>query len=126
MTTEREGRDSYEMLMGALDVFNEAMDKFRDKPVIKSVLSLIDKQAEGRKFGVAVYDSDPDQPFDYFTLRLHNKRLELASRGKDSPDVDWKTSIDYLEDVNQNSQDYISNPLKLDFEWLKHRLKDAA
>ncbi len=126
MTTEREGRDSYKMLMGALDVFNDAMDKYRDKPVIKSLMELIDKQAEGKKFGVAVYDSDPDQPFDYFTLRLHNKRLELASRGKDSPDIDWKASIDYLEDVNDNADEYISNPLKLDFDWLKSRLKDAA
>ncbi len=125
MANEEQGNDSYKMLMGALDVFNEALDQYREKPVIKSLISLIDKHAEGRKFGVAVYDSDPDKPFDYFTLRLHNKRLELAARGKYSPDIDWKASMDYLKDVNQNSEDYIRNPLKLDFDWLKDRLKGA-
>ncbi len=126
MTTEREGHDSYKMLMGALDVLNEAMDKYRDKPIIRDIMSLVDEQAAGRKFGVAVYDNDPDKPFDYYTIRLHNKRMELVSRGKDSPDIDWKVSMEYLKDVNEDPDAYISNPLKLDLDWLKHRLSDAA
>lgn len=126
MTTQDKGRDSYAMFMGALDVFNEAMDKYRDKPLIKDILSLVDEQTAGRKFGAAVYKTEPDEPFDYFTVRLHNQRLELVSHGKDAPDIDWKVSMDYLRDINDNPQEYVSNPLKLDFDWLKHRLRDAA
>ena len=38
-----------------------------------------------------------------------------------------RTSIRfYLRDINDNPQEYVSNPLKLDFDWLKHRLRDAA
>lgn len=126
MTTQREGHDSYKMLNGALDVVNESMDKYRDKPVIKSVMSLVDDQTAGRKFGVAIYGENPEHPFDYYTIRLHNKRLEMVSRGKDHPDIDWKVSIDYLEDINDEPQKYVDNPLKLDFDWLKHRLQDVA
>jgi hypothetical protein len=126
MTSNRESHDSYDMFMGALDVLNESIENFRDKPVLKEIFSLIDDQAAGRKFGVAIYADDPEKPFDYFTIRLHNKRFEIASRGKDTPDIDWKVSTSYLEDINENAGDYISNPLKFDLDWLKHRLSDAA
>lgn len=126
MASEQAGKDSYDLFLGALDVMNEALENLRDKPLIKEIVSLMDKQAAGRKFGVAVYAEDPDTPHDYFTIRNHNGKLELVSRGKDAPDIDWKTSTDYLRDVNENPQAYIDNPLKLDIEWLKHRLQDAA
>jgi len=126
MTTTDKNQDSYTLFMGALDVLNTAMEKYRDKPIIKDILSLVDDQTAGRKFGVAVYNSEPDEPFDYFTIRLHNQKMELVSRGKDAPDIDWKVSMDYLCDLNENPQDYIENPLKLDIEWLRHRLRDAA
>jgi len=126
MTSERSKQDTYQLFLGSLDVINNAMEKYRDKPVIKDILSLVDNQTAGRKFGVAVYKNDPSEPFDYFTIRLHNQQLELVSRGKDAPDIDWKVSMDYLEDINENPDDYISNPLKLDIDWLKHRLRDAA
>jgi len=126
MTSKRESHDSYDMFMGALDVLNQSLENFRDKPVLKEILSLIDDQSAGRKFGVAIYAEDPEKPFDYYTIRLHNKRFEIVSRGKDAPDIDWKVSTDYLEDINSNSGDYIKNPLKFDLDWLKHRLSDAA
>lgn len=126
MTDKQESHDSYDMFLGALDVLNKSMDNFRDKPVLKDLLALVDGQTAGRKFGVAVYADDPEKPFDYYTIRLHNKRFEMVSRGKDAPDIDWKVSTEFLQDINDNPQDYISNPLKFDLDWLKHRLSDAA
>lgn len=126
MTDKRESHDSYDMFLGALDVLNKSMENFRDKPVLKDLLALVDGQTAGRKFGVAVYADDPEKPFDYYTIRLHNKRFEMVSRGKDAPDIDWKVSTEFLQDINDNPQDYISNPLKFDLDWLKHRLSDAA
>ena len=118
--------DSYALFLGALEVINDALVSLRDKPLIKDIVSMMDKQAAGRKFGVAVYSSDPDAPHDYYTIRANNQRLELVSRGKDAPDIDWKVSTDYLRDINENPQKYIDKPLKLDIDWLKHRLQDAA
>tara|TARA_R110002072_G_scaffold136302_3_gene278660 strand:+ start:962 stop:1342 length:381 start_codon:yes stop_codon:yes gene_type:complete len=126
MTTERKSNDSYDLFMGALDVINDALNKLRDKPLIKNIINLMDEQAEGRKFGVAVYDTDVDSPHDYFTIRMHNESLQLASHGKDAPDIDWKVSMEFLRDINENPQKYIDDPWKLDIEWLKDRLQSAA
>lgn len=118
--------DSYDLFLGALDVINDALSAMRDKPLIKDIMSLMEKQAAGSKFGVEIYSDDPDAPHDYYTIRANKKRLELVSRGKDSPSIDWKVSTEYLRDINENPQKYIDNPLKLDIDWLKHRLQDAA
>jgi hypothetical protein len=126
MTKQEKGHDSYQSFMDTLNVVNKVMENYRDTPIIKDILSLVDNRTAGRKFGVAVYDKDPDKPFDYFTIRLNNQRLELVAHGKDAPDIDWKVSIEYLEDVSENPDNYIDNPLKLDLEWLKHRLRDVA
>ena len=55
-----------------------------------------------------------------------NEKFEIQSRGKSEHDTEWKVSRDYLESVVDNPQEYIDNPAKLDLEWLKHRLPDAA
>ena len=126
MSKNSESNDSYDLFMGALDVTNEALDKLREKPLIKDLVKLMDKHAEGRKLGVAVYSDDPSKPHDYFTVRVHNQSLQLDSRGKDAPEIDWKVSTDYLKQINEDPQAFIDNPLKLDLEWLKSRLTDAA
>ena len=126
MASEAKSEDSYKLFMEALEVTNSALEELRDKPVIKNVLELSDEHASGRKFGVAIYADSPDDPFDYYTVRLNQRRIEFVSRGKDEPDIAWKVSTEYLRDVVENSDDYISNPLKLDLDWLKQRLQDAA
>jgi hypothetical protein len=119
-------KDTYELFMGAMDVSNRALETVRDKPVLSDLLELMEKQASGRQFGVAVYKDDPTTPHDYFTVRVQNHRIQLVSHGKDAPDIDWKVSEEYLRDVTDNPDSYVENPLKLDLDWLRHRLSDAA
>jgi hypothetical protein len=120
--SDRQSADTYDLFMGTVDVINEALEEHADTPVLKNVLSLADKVASGKQFGVAVYKDNPDKPFDYFTVRMNNKKVELAARGKESPDIAWKVSQDYLADVCEDPQAYIDNPAKLDLDWLKSRL----
>jgi hypothetical protein len=126
MSSKNASNDSYDLFMGALDVTNDALDKLRDKPLVKDLVALMDSHAEGKKFGVAVYDHDSSTPHDYYTLRIHNRSIQLAARGKEAPEIDWKVPTDYLQKINDDPQAFIDNPLKLDLEWLKHRLEDAA
>ena len=51
MSKAKSGSDSYETSINVLDVFNEAMDKYRDKRVASRV-SLMDKQTACFRFGV--------------------------------------------------------------------------
>ena len=120
--TMTEQNDTYTRFMETLDTINSALDEHGDKPVFKQMLEGADKALAGRKFGVAVYKENPKEPHDYFTLRFNNRKFELDSRGKDAPDIDWKVSTDYLQDVSGNPDKYIKNPLLLDVDWIKSRL----
>jgi hypothetical protein len=112
--------------MDALDVTNRALEAHRDSGFMKNLVAAWDKFLDGHKAGVAIYDSDPDQPFDYFTIRYLNKKFEILSRGKSEHDTEWKVSRDYLQSIVDNPQEYIEHPSKLDLDWLKDRLPDAA
>jgi hypothetical protein len=113
--------DSYDLVMGTVDVLNQAVEKHRDTPVLGKLVDLMGRATSGQRFGVAVYKDDPDSPFDYYTLRFNQGRFEFVARGKDEPDVDWKVSQSYLQSVCANPQEYIDNPAKLDLDWLKSR-----
>lgn len=115
-------KDPYDLFMGYLDVVNEALDKHEDTPVIGDLANWITDLSESKKIGAAIYDSDPDSPFDYFTVRIANGKVQLDSRGKNEPDVDWRVSQDFLQEVNENPEKYVDNPLKLDLDWLKSRV----
>jgi hypothetical protein len=120
--SEQESAPTYDLFMGTVDVINEAIEENADKPVVKNVIDIADKLASGKQFGVAVYKEDPDKPFDYFTVRLQDKKVQLAARGKESPDIAWKVSQHYLATVCDNPRRYIDNPARLDLDWLKSRI----
>jgi len=119
-------RDIYELFTKALTVTNESLRENRGSGVYGALLSAWDKYLDGHRAGVAVYGDDPDQPFDYFTIRYMHGRFELQSRGKSEHDTEWKVSRDYLRSVADNPQTYIEHPSRLDIDWLKERLPDAA
>ncbi|MEJ2383550.1 MAG: hypothetical protein P8Y54_04045 [Xanthomonadales bacterium] len=122
MSAVIETKNTYDLFMGYLDTINEALDTHADTPVIGQVLSLMEKAGTGKKFGAAIYKSDPQSPFDYFTVRLANGKFELVARGKDDPDIDWRVSQEFLVSVNEDPQKYVDNPAMLDLDWLKTRL----
>jgi hypothetical protein len=78
-----------------------------------------------REYGVAVYDTDPSAPFDYFTLRLREGRFELVSRASQAPQITWRVPSAYLERIVDDPGAFIANPAEvagIDWEWLKLRL----
>ncbi len=115
-------QNTYDLFMGYLDVVNEALEEHSDTPILGDVAEMLTKLGESRKLGAAIYDSDPQSPFDYFTVRIANGQVQLDARGKNEPDIDWRVSRDFLVEVNEDPQKYIDNPLKLDLDWLKTRL----
>jgi len=119
-------RDIYELFTRALTVTNRSLRENRGSGVYGALLSAWDKYLDGHRAGVAVYDGNPEEPFDYFTIRYMNGRFELQSRGKSEHDTEWKVSRDYLRSLADNPQTYIDHPSRLDIDWLRDRLPDAA
>lgn len=114
--------DVQTLFTNALDVTNSALDRHREEVPYAQILASADKMLDGRKLGVAVYESEAGSPFDYFTIRYHDGRLELVSHGKEEPDAQWKVSRAYLQEVAEHPQTYIEHPIKLDLAWLKDRV----
>lgn len=118
--------DTYTLFMNTLDVFNEAIAAHESSSPYREILAMGDKLFGGKNVGVAVYKEDADQPFDYFTIRFLNGKLELVARGKEAPDIAWKVSQDYLARVSEHPREYIDHPVKLDWDWLKSRISNLA
>lgn len=120
-TTQEPSSES--LISDYIVVVNQALDKSANEFPLKQVMELFERfMKQNRRIGVAIYSSDAHSPHDYFTLRLNDaNRIELANRGKENPDVEWKVSKKYLKDVTNNPEPYIKNPVKLDWEWLKSR-----
>lgn len=119
-------RDIYDLFTKALDVTNEALEENRDSAFYGMLISGMDKYLDGHKAGVAIYDDDPEQPFDYFTVRYLNGKFEILSRGKSEHDTEWSVSREYLTSVADNPETYIKHPAKLDIDWLRHLLPDSV
>lgn len=115
-------KDAVGVFTRAINVINAALERNRDEVPYKQILDASRKAMEGRNLGVAVYESDPDAPFDWFTLRFQDSAFEIVAHGKQDPEIAWKVSRDYLEKVAENPDDYIENPARLDWDWLKSRL----
>lgn len=105
-----------------LFVCNQALKRHKDTFPYKQIMDVGESILGDRNIGLAVYADDPDTPFDYFTVRLHQGQLDLVAHGKQDPEIAWKVSRDYLEKVVEHPQDYIEHPEKLDLDWIVNRL----
>jgi hypothetical protein len=119
--TERR-QDTVALFTQALNVVNGALAKHQNTTPYKQILAASRKALGERRVGVAVYADDPGQPFDFFTVRFREGRLELVDHGKREPELTWKVSRSYLDEITRDPETYVENPAKLDWEWLKSRV----
>jgi hypothetical protein len=111
------------LLTNAVNVMNTALAEHREEMPWKQLVAATDELFGDRKVGVAIYAEDPGAPFDFYTLRWKaGHGFELASRGKEGPDVTWKVSRGYLQKVADHPDEYTQHPAKLDWDWLRDRL----
>lgn len=121
-----EPQERYDLFMEALDVTNQALDANRNEGAYGKMLDVLGDRLDGHRSAVAIYDDDPSEPFDYFTVRYLGGRFELVERGRGEHDSEWKVSVDYLESLRDDPESYIENPLRLDLDWLIDRLPDSV
>jgi len=115
-------KDTSTLFTKVINVINTALDRHKDSLPYAQILTAAEKALAGRNLGVAVYDRDPGAPFDWFTLRFAEGGFEIVAHGKEDPEIAWKVSRDYLQKVADHPDDYIENPARLDWDWLKSRL----
>lgn len=106
----------------ALDVINQSLEANRDRMPYKQFIKAGEKMLGDKKVGVAVYSDDPNTPHDYYTLALLNDHLQIVEHGKEDPDLTWKVSEDYINELVGNPQKYIDHPEKMDWDWIRDRM----
>lgn len=116
----------YDLFMEALDVTNRALEANRGEGVYGELLEVLDEHLDGHRAAVALYEEDPAEPFDYFTIRYLDGRFELLERGRGEHDTEWKVSREYLASLGEDPETYIEDPWRLDLDWLADRLPDSV
>lgn len=115
MTTET-------LFLEYLNTMNRALAEHENETPYKQIIDASERVLGNKKLGVAIYKNDPDSPHDFYTVEFTDGRIAFVSHGKDAPEYSWKTKESFMADVVENKDDYIQNPAKLNWDWLKNRL----
>ena len=76
-------KDAATLFTNALNVINTALEKHSDETPYRQMIEASGKALADRNLGVAIYEDDPDSPFDFVTIRFANGRFEIVSHGAD-------------------------------------------
>ena len=104
-----------------LEVCNQAMEAHKDEFPYKQIWEAAEQLQREKGLHVTIYD---DEPKGDFQLRLQDKHIELLSDSEDDSGEGWRINKSYMKRVVENPEEYIEEPAKLDWDWLKNRLFD--
>ncbi len=107
-----------ELLERYLDVCNQALVENRGRFPFKQILGAAEEFGDEGVVDVHVIDVFPEPRY---LMEFSGGQIVARAydrRGGDVCECGWKVSVSYLEDVAKNSDVYIRNPAKIDWEWM--------
>jgi len=101
-----------------LEICNQAIEKNKGKfPYTEIWGARVKALDDGMKVEAIIYD---DRPKAAFMLRLTpDMKIEIVEKKVLPPEEAWPFTYQYLKRVVDNPKDYIENPAKLEWGWLK-------
>lgn len=111
-----------ETFLDALRTMNAAIEEHQQSLFFHTVLQACESMFEDELMGVAIYRTDPETPYDFYTIRMRNGRFDLVEHGREHDRTDWRVSEDYLRDLANNPNKYIDHPEKLSLNWFAERV----
>lgn len=122
------GNDAQALLKQYVSLCNQAIAENRNKFWMKQAKQLNRKLWNGGNFRTIIYDQDPGDVIEEATLHFdpNGPALRVLPPGDYDVAFSWKAPLNYLEEVLAQPQAYLDNPLKLDWEWMKERVRDEA
>ena len=110
----------YDLLfVSAISVWNRALDACRGRYPYDQILTACAGLLNGRFVRVELYEESPVEPVACFTLRFQKGFIEPVAVEAPGADVSWRVSRRYIEDVVNNQEEFIRDPEKLEWGWLK-------
>ena len=113
----KDAKEYEQVFQQYLEICNRAIEQNRNKFPYTEIWGARFKKLETEAMlHAVVYD---DRPKAAFMLRLtKDMKIEIVEK-KPVPDEDWPFTYQYLKRVVDNPNDYIDNPAKLEWGWLK-------
>jgi hypothetical protein len=106
------------LLQQYLDVFNSAMTANADHFPWKQIVAKGRDEWEGKNVGIGINSPDGGAPETY-TIRLTGGNWTLVGPGKVDTVYTWEADRAFLEKVAANPQEYITSPMKINWDWVK-------
>ena len=107
-----------ELIEGYAEVCNQALLQNKDRFPFKQILGAAQDAENEQPVEVILSDAIPPETY-VFMLKADGVDVKPHDLCSDCRCVrSWNTNIPYLMDVTKNSQAYIDNPAKLDWEWM--------
>lgn len=113
-----ETQDYEKVFQRYLEICNLAIEQNKNKFPYTEIWGARLKQLEEEmKIQAIVYD---DRPKVAYMLRLtRDMKIEIVEKKTLPPEDAWPFTYQYLKRVVDNPQEYIENPAKLEWGWLK-------
>jgi hypothetical protein len=116
----KDAQEYEEVFQQYLEICNKAIEQNRNKfPYTEIWGARFDKleAKEDATLQAIVYD---DRPKVEFTLRLtKDMKIEIVEKKPIPAGEEWPFTYQYLKRVVDNPKEYIENPAKLEWGWLK-------
>lgn len=114
--------DTETLFTAAVDVWNRALKEHRDEFPFRDLLPKCESALRDRDMEVHVYEHDPEAPIARFAVRLADGSIQPAALGEEPWEPDWKFSRGELRDVVDGAERYVSQPEKLNWDWLSRQV----
>ncbi len=113
------------LMKGYIDVCHRALSENPNKIYSKLAKKLGDFTTGNIHFTALVYEESPDNIIDEFdiTYNLDKQKLKVKPGESNHSLFTWKVPVKYLRDVvDERTEWFVEQPLRLDFKWLTDRL----
>ncbi len=120
----KEAHDYEQVFQQYLEICNRAIEQNKNKfPYTEIWGARLKQLAEEVKVHAIVFD---DRPKVSYMLRLTKEmKIEIMEKQLVPPEDAWPFTYQYLKRVVENPAEYIANPAKLEWGWLKTILTPA-
>ncbi len=114
--------NKFELFQRYLEICNHALEVNKNRFPFKQILEAAQKadNSAPRLVEVSIIE---DHPVEKFAILLDKNTRVVGKKHENCDNCqcqgEWRITQSYLEDVVNNPDAYISNPAKIDWEWIQ-------
>lgn len=102
-----------------LDICNEALEKNKDSFPYKQLWEAAHRVMHEKAVHVAIYDDTPKATYE---LKLSDNHIDSCELKENKNIEPWHLTTSYLQKVVEHKDEYINNPAKIDWDWLRSEI----